>query len=263
MHKHEFIIILSTAAISYIACMVLRTCSMRIKLVSMVRDDRWSKADCVPKPGGICIFLGMIPWLSLLHVITLTLFLLVGLIDDWKPLTPVQKSILLAPACVFTSFATGKWYIGFIYWFITNALNVLDHADGIAGTTAMIVCLFAMNSIGFAVVGGCAGFLILNFPPAKIYLGDNGSMLLGACMVLCWQDYGAVSMILASIIPLLELGFVTIRRLASRRKPWIGGTDHTGHMMLRNGIEPRVVPFVYGGMAAAICFFARWSSHLR
>jgi UDP-GlcNAc:undecaprenyl-phosphate GlcNAc-1-phosphate transferase len=81
-------------------------------------------------------------------------------------------------------------------------------------------------------------------------MGDGGSLMLGALLVMVWHDGGLGAVVLGSAVPLLEAGFVTVRRIASRRPPWVGGTDHTGHVLLRAGIPSSVLPLVYAAVAA-------------
>jgi UDP-GlcNAc:undecaprenyl-phosphate GlcNAc-1-phosphate transferase len=146
----------------------------------------------------------------------------------------------------------GSIWLAVVYWWVVNAMNLLDHADGLAGSAASGSLAVAGGITGFAGVGACIGFLVHNFPPARAFLGDGGSMLLGALMVSTWSTHGPPSLALGVAVPMADLTFVALRRVLGGRKPWVGGTDHTGHILLRAGVPPRLLPLLYAGLAALV-----------
>ena len=131
------------------------------------------------------------------------LFFIIGLIDDRWALRALPKLALqfLAAGIVVLGFGINAtaWLAlpgvpeaASILWIVAvvNAVNLFDHADGLAGTTCLVALLaLAAGQVlagqvivpGLALVaaGAVAGFLIYNFPPAKLFLGDAGSSLLG------------------------------------------------------------------------------------
>jgi UDP-GlcNAc:undecaprenyl-phosphate/decaprenyl-phosphate GlcNAc-1-phosphate transferase len=156
------------------------------------------------------------------------------------------------------------WTVG-----ITNALNLLDNMDGLsAGFTAIAAGFFFLIAVLndqflvaalSAALAGCAlGFLRSNFHPARIYMGDAGSLFLGFLLAVIGVKlrFGAPREITA-FVPILVLGvaifdttLVVLTRLANRRSPLRGGRDHVSHRLVFIGIPVRAsVGLVY---AAAI-----------
>lgn len=103
----------------------------------------------------------------------------------------------------------------FIYGF-TNAVNLTDGIDGLASTVTMIVCCFFMliagfignvayNTLAAAFAGACAGFLLWNAHPAKVFMGDTGSMFLGGAVAALSFGVGKpILLIFAGVLYLLE-----------------------------------------------------------
>ena len=200
---------------------LVRLISIRLGKVARPREDRWHRKP-TPTLGGIGIFVAFaasllvsaglndtwdtIPWGMLAG--SLIMFLL-GLFDDLRRITPPAKlvgQILAAAVIIFqgytTRFFTPRledtllaqlpnivltffWLVG-----ITNAINLLDNMDGLAGGIALVTAgflgYFAWTSgdqgllmIALALAGSLLGFLVFNFPPASIFMGDSGSLFLG------------------------------------------------------------------------------------
>jgi len=153
------------------------------------------------------------------------------------------------------------WVVG-----LTNAFNLLDNMDGLCAGTAFIVA--AMLLAGFwtgasrdnampemtllaALAGAAAGFLIYNFPPASIFMGDSGSLLFGfslAALTLGHEGVRAsrsdVLSVIAGpafvlLIPIFDTTLVTVARLLSGRSPAKGGRDHSSHRLVAIGLSER------------------------
>ncbi|WP_245436709.1 MraY family glycosyltransferase [Mesorhizobium tamadayense] len=114
---------------------------------------------------------------------------------------------------------------------------MLDHADGLAAGTAAAAFFGLGGDIGMAGAGACMGFLCFNYPPACVFMGDSGSLLLGAAIMLLASERGLGSSLALIAVPLIDALFVIIRRLREGRRPWVGGTDHLGHTLLRIGVR--------------------------
>jgi UDP-N-acetylmuramyl pentapeptide phosphotransferase/UDP-N-acetylglucosamine-1-phosphate transferase len=129
-----------------------------------------------------------------------------------------------------------------------NAVNFLDNMNGmLTGLVAIGLLAFACGSaargaVGVAtaqlvLAGACIGFLPYNFPSARIFLGDAGSLLLGyslgASAVLAFADgpqgWGQFGPVIALAYPTFDMLFVVITRLRDGRKIYQGGRDHTNH----------------------------------
>ena len=201
-----------------------------------------------------------------------------GLVDDLRGLNPwLRLAIQLAAGggvaatgigvAIFDVDAlnvalTVVWVVG-----ITNAFNLLDNMDGLSAGVAAIAAgwFFAIAAVNgqFLVAGlsvglaGCAlGFLRHNLPPARIYMGDAGSLFLGFLLSVIGLRlrFDAPEQI-SFLVPVLVLGvaifdttLVTITRLLHRKSPLIGGRDHTSHRLVFVGIPVRAtVALIYTG----------------
>lgn len=158
-----------------------------------------------------------------------------------------------------------------IVWFLAavNAINLLDGMDGMLGTLGAIVCAAlglmagAVNNgfaavVAFAAVGGLLGFLWYNRPPARVYLGDAGSTLIGLlvaalCVRSSVKGAGAAVAILAPlgllVLPFLDTAAAVVRRTLTGRGIAAADRGHLHHMLQRKQSTPRVLVTV-GGLAA-------------
>lgn len=206
---------------------------------------------------------------------------IVGFLDDVRGLSPWPRlaaetiaGVVVAATPVgvelFSNDAvnvvvTIAWVVG-----VTNAMNLLDNMDGLsAGVSAIAAGAFfviaAVNgqflvaalSAGLA---GCAlGFLRHNFHPARIYMGDAGSLFLGFMLAALGIKlrFGAPQEV-TFLVPVVVLGaaifdttLVTITRLAHRVSPLAGGRDHTSHRLVFIGLKvPVAVGLIYLGSVA-------------
>ena len=131
-----------------------------------------------------------------------------------------------------------------------NAVNFLDNMNGmVAGLAAIALIAFAWGSVErgatglaaaqLALAGACIGFLPYNFPRARIFLGDAGSLVLGyslgASAVLAFHagppGWGRLGPVIALAYPAFDMTFVVITRLRDGRKIYLGGRDHTNHRL--------------------------------
>ena len=192
-----------------------------------------------------------------------------GLVDDlWGGLGPPTKlAAQLGSAALVVSagllFAPGAplwasvpltlvWVLG-----LTNALNLLDAMDGVAASVATLAALLfgvvaAMQGQGLlaragaTLAGATAGFLVYNVAPARIFMGDCGSLVLGyglAVLGLGVQETGgAASTLLPMLIlavPIFDTTFVSITRTLRGESVANGGVDHTMHRLVRLGWSER------------------------
>jgi UDP-GlcNAc:undecaprenyl-phosphate GlcNAc-1-phosphate transferase len=269
---------------------VVRWFSLRYGFVASPRADRWHTRPTATL-GGIGIFLafqvsliagaalaGMwnaVPWGILAGS---SIIFLLGLFDDFRSITPPAKLVgqILAAAVVVafgytTKFFTPKianslvaqlpnilltfvWLVG-----ITNAINLLDNMDGLAGGIAFIASAFlafffwrahdpGLILFALALAGAVLGFLAFNWPPASIFMGDSGSLSLGftlAALAIARQAQAsnvfAVMGVptLLFLLPILDTTFVTFTRLLRGQSPAQGGRDHTSHRLIAFGLSER------------------------
>lgn len=153
----------------------------------------------------------------------------------------------------FLSFLlTVLWVVG-----ITNAVNIMDGLDGLAvgvsffaaislGVLALLSSQFHIVAIIAVLLGAMIGFYPFNFPKAKIYLGDSGSMVIGfiLAVVSMAKIHRKVSLALALLIPIvilflpiLETLVTVVRRVYRRQNIFIGDTDHFHYRFLKKGFS--------------------------
>ncbi|MEW6009463.1 MAG: hypothetical protein AB1629_07510 [Candidatus Omnitrophota bacterium] len=271
-----FLIIFS---ISLLLTPMVRSFALRFKLVSKPKTNRFHR-KVTALLGGIGIFLAcfigfiiFVPSTKILLVFLIgAIFVFLwGLTDDFRPLKPHVKLLgQVIASCIVIFFGisfnlpalkplsyllTILWVIG-----ITNAFNLLDNMDGLAAGTAAICSLMifisslVLNNDGVGIIAlilsaACLGFLPYNFNPAKIYMGDSGSMFLGysLAVISVIGSHKHVSNLLVTLaipvlilaVPIFDTIFVVIMRNIRGRSFWIGGRDHTSHRLVSLGLSER------------------------
>jgi len=223
--------------------------------------------------------------LSLGLILGLSLVAGLGLVDDWRKIGPWPKlGVQLLAGGVLYAFGFGVGelthpfgsqislgWLGLpatLIWvlLVTNAINLIDGVDGLAAGIVMVslatlvaVSLRAgeVKVLYFAgLLGGAlAGFYGYNFPPARIFLGDCGSLLLGfglAAISLIENRKGTTTLsllvpLVAMGVPILDTGLAFLRRSRNGISPLKPDRDHLHHRLLRLGLTPRqvVLLFVY------------------
>lgn len=205
------------------------------------------------------------------------IILLAGLLDDLRGLSPQFKIVWQIAAAAAAGLALALLGVRlnlFLSWppptiifltvlwvvAITNSVNFLDNMNGLcAGIGAVAaLSLAAVNyrsgaltvaTASAALGGACLGFLPYNWPRARIFLGDTGSMLIGfllaALSVMGVYTRGAQVPVVAVFTPLFVLGIpvldlllVTVIRLRARHPPWVGDRRHVSHRLVRRGMRP-------------------------
>jgi len=150
---------------------------------------------------------------------------------------------------------------------LINVMNFLDGVDGLAGSVSFIgaIILFSLSlrpdvlqpdlaMISVILAGVLLGFLNFNFPPAKIFLGDAGSMFLGFILaslaILSSGKIATTALVLG--VPILDLLWVTGKRIFILRKaPWVGDRNHIHHRLLDMGLRPWMVVIIISLASAA------------
>jgi UDP-GlcNAc:undecaprenyl-phosphate/decaprenyl-phosphate GlcNAc-1-phosphate transferase len=260
-------------------------------MVARPRQDRWHQKP-TPLLGGVAIYVAtMLVLVNFVHVDERllglvaggTLLFVTGLIDDRRHLKPHTKLIVqILAACVLivggvqvatSSLATIAipltilWVVG-----ITNAFNLLDNMDGLSAGTALIASAFlfafsvSVENAGAAVmslaVGGAAlGFLLYNFNPARIFMGDSGAMFLGYMLsgiaLLGAREMASdvffVLLVPAAMmgLPIFDTTLVTIVRTIEGRPLSQGGRDHLSHRLVALGLSERQAVLVLYVLAAS------------
>jgi UDP-GlcNAc:undecaprenyl-phosphate GlcNAc-1-phosphate transferase len=216
-------------------------------------------------------FLGKINQLTIMLLGIFILFVL-GLWDDIKHLGPffklaVQFAIAMTAAAfaeirveffienkIITSALSAVWIV-----LIINAFNFLDNMDGLSAGIAAIAgsILFTAAAIsGQVFVGGLAlvfigtllGFLVFNFPPAKIFMGDAGSLVVGFFVAMLTlrttyyhqaqsgRWYPVLLPLVVMAVPLYDFISVTLLRISQGKSPFVGDTQHFSHRLKKHGL---------------------------
>ena len=163
------------------------------------------------------------------------------------------------------------WVIG-----VVNAFNFVDSMDGLAvGLSGIAAAFFmmvtvessqpALSVLSAAIVGASIGFYLFNVMPARMFLGDSGSQLLGLVLASVGVAYNPIGLerlsswfvpILVLGIPIFDTTLVVLSRLRGRRPIYRAGRDHTYHRMVQLGLEPSQTVAAMHIAAVALGIFA-------
>ena len=285
---NPFFAALASFILAAILTYVVRAFARNLGIVAAPKADRWHKKPTAML-GGAAIFLTTVLMYALIVPITIqseiilagsAFLFLVGLIDDVLQIKPYQKLIgqfigvaivvgfgLVLPwtnSEIVNIAITAFWLIG-----ITNAVNLLDNMDGLSAGVAAIAAFSLAIGFGAAgqleelllisvFIGALAGFLVYNFNPASIFMGDCGSMFVGfflASSVLLAETGGRSRSLFSVLavpalilfVPIFDTTFVTVLRKIWGRKASEGGRDHTSHRLVALGLSERnAVLMLYG-----------------
>lgn len=234
-------------------------------------------------------------------IVGATIIMLVGLIDDKFQIKPWQKllgqivaTLVILSDGFFIKYVTvpfieqsvqiSLWIaipISFL-WIVgvTNAVNLIDGLDGLAAGVSIIAggAIFVMALIehdvqvaflAIAVIGATLGFLFFNFYPAKIFMGDSGSLLLGFLLsvfsLISFKQVTLITLIIPIIIlavPIIDTTIAIIRRKLNKQGIMEPDKNHLHHRLLAAGFTHRqAVFFIYGisiffGTAAILVYSA-------
>jgi UDP-GlcNAc:undecaprenyl-phosphate/decaprenyl-phosphate GlcNAc-1-phosphate transferase len=280
--------VLATGLALYLTPMI-RKGALRFGVLDRPDGALKTQSEPVPYLGGIAVYLAFLLTLGLVFefrpqlvglLLGGTIVTMVGLFDDLKVLPPALKlgGQLLAALVLWKSNVaielevvpawlemplTVLWMIG-----VTNALNLLDVSDGLVAGVAAVsgLGLFAVAvlqgdvliaTMTLALVGSVVGFLRFNQPPARIYLGDTGSMFIGfmlAALAMIGEyternTTAALAPILILGVPIFETVFLTVTRLSKGRSPLVGSPDHVAIRLKERGWSARQVALASYGVA--------------
>ncbi|HNT74892.1 MAG TPA: MraY family glycosyltransferase [Anaerolineae bacterium] len=280
--------------------------------MAMDQPDPTRKVHTVPTPrlGGVAIFLstlivtvllggfyniqqltGMLVCASFVSFLgfwddrfTLSAWLkLAGQLAATGVLIATGVSVGVFPYAVLNWGVTVLWVVG-----LTNAINFLDNMDGLSAGIAAIaagyfalICVFTgqylVGALSVAVLAACIGFLVYNWNPTTIFMGDSGSLFLGftlACIGIKLRfpaNIPAVTWMVPILVlglPIFDTTLVTISRLRAGLNPLTTpGVDHTSHRLTYAGLTRReavltlyVVAFLFGWVALFIMRATMWEA---
>ncbi|HEV3217885.1 MAG TPA: hypothetical protein VGZ27_19320 [Vicinamibacterales bacterium] len=273
------------AILSWILCRTVRQIGLRGFSLIAPRPDRWHSA-ATPGMGGVgfaaaaaiactagAIAAGIFPYRPFEFAVpgAAVAMLIVGTLDDrfqFSPLSKLVSSLIVGALTVFViSAAEGRslpWpaTLAAVVWFggVVHALNLLDNMDGLAAGVGMIAAAFLAGLFApifkdfivlylWTVVGSLAGFLYWNSKPAKLFMGDSGSLFIGGTLAaaslipLTMPGPSVVTsaavVLLVLSVPLFDTGFVLVLRRLAGLKATRGGTDHVSHRLVSLGFSER------------------------
>ena len=296
-----------TTALAFLICVLLIAVLKRFaQPLGLIDHPEGRKAHGVPIPavGGVAMFVAFAPATlvalpapqGVAIAVALGILVVVGMLDDRIQLRPRIRFVaelgaavllVLAGQSVFylgNLFGMGPLHTGWAglifsvicYIGLTNATNMVDGIDGLAGSLALVAVLFftgiaivtgnhPVAVVGAAAIGVLGGFLMFNLrigprSRAVIFMGDAGSMFLGC--LLAWfaitlagrepsplTPIGAVWIV---AIPLLDMGSVMLHRVRTGRSPFDGDRRHLHYLLVDSGVSvPRTVGILTA--AALVC----------
>ncbi|MCL2336718.1 MAG: undecaprenyl/decaprenyl-phosphate alpha-N-acetylglucosaminyl 1-phosphate transferase [Firmicutes bacterium] len=267
-------------------------------------DQRKVHSGTMPRMGGLAVYAAFVVAVLVFRQLTpqvlsllagATAILFVGMADDIYGLPAVVKLVgQILAALVVVKFGIQVYYVtnplngqiillGWlaipltVFWIVavTNAVNLIDGLDGLAGGVSCIAALTIaavtwtqfgaghggmteMIMLALTLVAAVAGFLRFNFHPAKIFLGDTGSMFLGFTLAVLaimslTKSAAAVSVIIPLVIlgvPLLDTFFAIFRRCYQRRPIFQPDKHHLHHQLMAMGLNHRQTVLVIYGLSA-------------
>jgi len=240
--------------------------AFRYQLLDQPDGKLKKQSQPVPYMGGVIVYFAFISPVSLMFnfnqqllgiLFASSILLLVGLFDDFKALTPgikflfqiVATYILLKSGITIDLIFFPKWLdiLLSFFWILTaiNAFNIIDVMDGLAASIGAISALtifavslfsgdFLISILAISLAASLLAFLKFNWEPARIYLGDAGSMVLGLLigsltMMVSYTRFNQlafVSSLFILAIPLFDLIYVSILRIMKGKMPFWGSPDH-------------------------------------
>ncbi|MHB8589547.1 MAG: glycosyltransferase family 4 protein [Candidatus Dormibacteraceae bacterium] len=259
------------ALTTFVAVWPLRAIALRLGMLDHPGHRKIHTAP-IPYLGGIAVLLGAAVGTLLFHFdLTRVLALLVviaalGLVDDLghaSVLTKLVGESAVAVAAVALGFV---WHLTdsaainmvlSVVWMVglTNSFNLLDNMDGLASTIAagslLTIAVIAPTSrtVTVPLAGAAIGFLLINRPPARMYLGDAGSLMIGfgvalASITAANTAHGLHSVVLLACpvaLAVFDTSLVIVSRLLGGRPVQLGGRDHFSHRLQLLGWSPQQI----------------------
>ncbi|OGL40295.1 MAG: hypothetical protein A2042_01100 [Candidatus Schekmanbacteria bacterium GWA2_38_11] len=245
---------------------IARKAALQVGIVDKPDGNLKKQETPVPYLGGLSIYLAFLLSISFTFdfnrevlgiILAGTIILLLGLIDDFGVLSPRNKFIgqaiaafiLIKAGVMITVVALPLWLAVVLTFFwiigITNGFNIIDVMDGLSTGTAFWASVFffivavlngkaMIATLTMALAGSLLGFLRYNFEPAKIYLGDAGSMFIGIILgslamtgsYSFVNNVGFIAPLLILGVPIFDTFLVMYIRLLRGQSIFKGSSDH-------------------------------------
>jgi UDP-GlcNAc:undecaprenyl-phosphate GlcNAc-1-phosphate transferase len=282
---------------------ILIAAAHRYGIVDKPKPPLKVQTEPVAYLGGLVVFAAFLVSLAvtfpfdqrvLAILLCASLVVAVGLVDDLGTLTPRDKlvgQVVAALVLVKSGVKIDIVALPFpfdeavsVFWMVTcmNAFNIVDVSDGLATSAALVGALGAsvvallndqpmIAAMSSALLGACAGFLRVNRQPARMYLGDTGSMLLGAMLgaLAMVGEYSRTNTISAwfvplclCAIPLFDLVLVVVARLHAGRPVYHGSPDHFAVRLRHHGHTAHFTARVAAAVGLVVVAVGTWSTRL-
>ena len=263
-----------SAFLSYFICRLIIFISHKKGILDHPNEFRQHDTP-TPYFGGVAIFFAFSVAVIILSIIAKDFhflnfiflffpFFLVGLIDDIFKLSSIPKLILIITAALVPNFLikpslANHFFLFLCLVFFTNAFNLLDNIDGLCATTAiaflasLIIYNINDNLLLIIPLFSILGFLLLNKPKAKIFMGDSGSLFLGAiciffavvkCNFVNFSNFDFFNYLPLFWLPIYDTFSVIIVRAAAGKSVLIGGKDHFSHRLMLRGLSNSTVIYL-------------------
>jgi UDP-GlcNAc:undecaprenyl-phosphate GlcNAc-1-phosphate transferase len=279
---------------------LIRKGAIRYNVVDSPDENLKKHREPTPYLGGIAIFVSFLFTLAFTYefdqkvlglLLSASIVVMLGLFDDLRVLTPrvklagqiIAALILIKSHVQIDIKALPDWadQIVTVVWLValSNAINLIDVSDGLAAGVSSIAGMFlyvimlwghdeTFAMLTLALVGSTFGFLAYNRAPAKIFLGDAGSMFLGFMLGALAMNgrytfnhiYGLFAPILILGVPIFDTVFVIGARLVRRIPIMRGSPDHFAVRLRNHGVRPGMIALsgyvasiVLGAIALAVC----------
>jgi len=271
---------------------VMRRAALKWGVVDKPDGRLKTQQEPVPYLGGVGIYIGFLLSLGLVFtfspevlglLLAATIMLMIGLVDDFGVLLPYQKfagqvlaTFVLVKSGIYIHIAMFPTWVAIaltFFWVIgvINAVNIIDVSDGLSAGVSFIASLVFMvialingkpmiAMIAAALAGSLFGFLIYNFHPAKIYLGDTGSLFIGLMLgaLAMIGDYtldnstAYAAPIIILGVPIFDTFFVMVIRARKGISMFLGSPDHYAIRLKRHGYGTRTVAILSYVVAALL-----------
>jgi len=293
MVLYFFIFMLAVCSCLYITPIVINA-ALTYDIVDRPDGNLKQHQRPVAYLGGIAIYLSFLATLALTFdfsrevlglLLAATIVILLGIIDDLKPLGPKIKLVgqiiavfVLIKCGIYIKIAILPDWLGMLMTFVwmlavINAFNIIDIMDGLSAGTAMIASLvlfviavitshYMMAVMSLALAGALLGFLRYNFQSATIYLGDAGSMFIGLmlgtlAMIGVYTEHNQAGYLAPLVIlgvPLYDIMLVMYLRWRKGMPVIQGSHDHFALRLRKSGLSTRqtvVITYAAAGLLGA------------
>ena len=283
------------------------------------RNEKRLSNKNIPPYGGVAtsfaffiatIFLGRAEPAFITIGICALIISIIGIIDDkytlgWKTKLIFQILIILYPLIALDIFINIEAFLNLdiqnflnivisLIWVlvITNSINFIDNMDGLTVFVSGSICLqiallanysdiYKVTDISLLLLATLFGFLIFNYPPARLYFGDSGTLFVGYVLgfisiIFDWSPPGDGILIsplspvlFVFVVPILDFTVVITHRIRNNISPTQGGTDHISHRLLNTGysekkvlLEFLLLGFIFYGLLIGTISFNGFLSYL-